>query len=81
VLDVSKARIAEMEMTLAIIKESTVGEHTKEIQQVKHAYEEEIKKKLKAQEEGLQVKFYESMSLFQKTHANDMKQLKTSQNL
>jgi hypothetical protein len=44
VLDATKSRIAELEMTLATIKESMTSEHTKEIQQVKQAYEEEIKK-------------------------------------
>jgi len=47
-LDVKKSRVAEMETTLATIKESTASEKTKEIQQVKQAYEEDIKRKLRA---------------------------------
>jgi hypothetical protein len=40
--------LQELEMTLVTIKESTTSEKTKEIQQVKQAYEEEIKMKLRA---------------------------------
>jgi hypothetical protein len=42
---------------------------------------EEIKKRLQAQEEGLQVKSNESIPLVQKAHDSNMRQLEASQNL
>jgi hypothetical protein len=46
VLDASKAKIIQLDITLETIREAMASEHRKEIQQIEKTYREEIERKL-----------------------------------